>query len=74
MTEQDGWVEYRKMFLDDREQNRENFDRVFMKLDKISDTLVVMGTERKIGGWVMGIMVPAVVALLFTGVARAMGW
>jgi hypothetical protein len=74
MIEQDGWESYRKLFESDREHNNEKFDKVFSKLDTISDQLVVIRTERKIGGWVMGVMVPAVVALVFTGVARAFGW
>ena len=65
---------YRLMFLDDREQNRENFERVFEKLDTISNQLTVMKTERKITGWAAGILLPAVVALVATGVAHAVGW
>ena len=73
MTEPEAWESYRRMFLDDRNQNRENFERVFEKLDGISSQLTVMKTERKIGGWVVGIVVPAAVALATAAVARAWG-
>ncbi len=72
------WQEYKAMFLDDREQNRVNFAKITDKLDEISNSLAVLHTERKterkIGVWAAGIILPAVVALAVTGVAHAFGW
>ena len=73
MTENENWEGYRRLFLDDRNQNRENFERVFEKLDGISSQLTVMKTERKLGGWVVGVLVPAVVAFFTAVAAKAWG-
>jgi hypothetical protein len=62
------------MVIDWHDDDVKAHERIDSSLLEIHKTLTVMRTERKFAGWAVGVLVPAVVALFFTGVAHALGW
>lgn len=58
-----GWAEYRKLFQQELEDNRKFRESTNQSLDSINMRLAEIGVERRIGKWVLGVGVPALVAL-----------
>jgi trypsin-like peptidase len=59
-----GWKEYKQLFLADRAANQHNFEQVFAKLDQIEQALAqhsALGSAMK---WIFGLGLPAVVTLV----------
>ena len=65
-----GWGEYRRMFLDDRQTNREEHKKLFEKLEQISTQLTEFKTERDSSRRVQNYLVPAVVAGIVTAAGK----
>lgn len=72
--EDNGWSEYRRLFLDDRDQNRAEHIKIFEKLEQISTQLTEIRTEREQTRRWTGPTMAAVVAAVVTGAAKAFGF
>jgi hypothetical protein len=74
IQEQDGWTEYRRMIVDWHEDDLRAHERIDKSLTEINKTLIEIRTERKISGWVAGIVLPGFVALMVTAAAHVLKW
>jgi hypothetical protein len=69
-----GWNEYKLLFLAETEENRKFREETRNNFQTVNTKLTEISTERRVGKWVLGFILPAVVAALVTGVAKAMGF
>jgi len=60
------WDEYRQLFLADRAANRKFQDDVLKQLIDMNASIVELRAERRVGGWILGLVVPAIVAALIS--------
>lgn len=58
----EGWDEYRVLFLADRDTNTRRFDSIEGKLDDIATVLAEMKGRRSIGKWLGDLALPGAVA------------
>jgi hypothetical protein len=71
--ESNGWNEYRRLFLEDRRENRERFQTIDEKLDQITEQLTLMRGERQTARWLAGFGIPAIVSLAVSWLAVKFG-
>ena len=61
-SSKNGWNEYKKMLLDDRTRNREDFEKLFKKLDKLGNDIAALKVKSGIWG-AMGGLIPVVIMI-----------
>ena len=71
--ETNGWAEYRKLFQQELEDNRRFRETTNQSLDSINVRLTEIGVERRIGKWLLGVGVPALVALGVSLASKILG-
>ena len=55
-----GWNEYKKMLLSDRKNNRENFEKLFEKIDEIRVDIATLKVKSGIWGAIGGLIPVAI--------------
>jgi hypothetical protein len=80
MTSENGFNEYKRMMLAEieanqkfREETRGMFKEVNNQFREVHTQLTEIHMERRLGKWVLGVLVPAIVAVAVTVVFKKFG-
>lgn len=74
MTENNGWNRYELLVLQELKELRETCEQLEKGQEALNGEFIALKTERRIGLYVGGLILPAVVALVFTWVGRKFGF
>lgn len=68
-----GWAEYKHLLLAERDANIAFRKDTRASLEDIRREVAIIKAQRALGAWVLGVAVPAVVAVVVAAGARALG-